>query len=158
VTIATALARPLLAGAFVYGGLDALRNPAGKVAVGEPVLEPISEATGWDERRLVAVNGGVQVAAGVALALGILPRAAATVLAASLVPTTLASHRFWERDDAAAKQADTLHFLQSLAMLGGLVFAATSTGGRPSVPWLTKRAAHRLAESTGDVVGHLRPG
>lgn len=157
-TIANALARPLLAGIFVYGGIDAMRHPPKKVdSAGGGVLETISDATGLDEQRLVIINGAVQVGAGIALALGFLPRPAAAVLGASLVPTTLAGHRFWEHEGDARK-LHTTQFLKNLAMLGGLIVAATTTGGRPSVPWLTKRAAHHLAEATGDAVSHLRPG
>lgn len=158
-TIATALARPLLAGVFVYGGVDAMRHPRQKVeSAGGGVLDAMSDATGLDPQRLVIVNGAGQVGAGIALALGFLPRPAAVVLAASLVPTTLAGHRFWEQEDADARKLHTTQFLKDLAVLGGLIFAAASTGGRPSVPWLTKRAAHHLAEATGDAVSHLRPG
>lgn len=156
-TIAEALARPLLAGAFVYGGIDTLRNPASRVLVAEPVLEPASRATGLDAQQLVTINAGVQVVAGVALAVGILPRPAAVVLAASLVPTTLAGHRFWDENDDTAKRTQIIHFLKNVATLGGLVLAATSTGGRPSLPWRARRAAHHLAESASGTLEHLRP-
>ena len=111
-TIAEALARPLIAGVFIYGGIDTLRNPGSKVDVADPILEPASKATGLGPEQLVAINAGVQVVAGVALAVGILPRPAAALLAASLVPTTLAGHRFWEQDDPAAKRAHVVHLLE----------------------------------------------
>ena len=76
-TIAEALARPLIAGVFIYGGIDTLRNPGSKVDVADPILEPASKATGLGPEQLVAINAGVQVVAGVALAVGILPRPAA---------------------------------------------------------------------------------
>ena len=155
VTIAEAVARPLLAGLFVYGGLDAVRKPGGKVDLASPVLAPIEEATGLDGPTLVRINGGVQIAAGVCLALGILPRPAALVLAASLVPTTVAGHRPWEQQDAASRRQQTIHVLKNVATLGGLLLAAASTGGRPSLPWRARRAAHRLADSA-PVVDHLR--
>jgi len=157
VTIAEALARPLLAGVFVYGGIDTLRNPAIKVPVAEPILEPIGRAIGVPPQQVVTINAGAQVAAGVALALGILPRPAAVVLAASLVPTTLGGHRFWEQQDPAAKRMHAVHLLKNVAVLGGLLLAATGTGGRPSLPWRAKRAAHLLAESAGSTIEHLRP-
>ena len=67
-------------------------------------------------------------------------RPAAVVLAATLVPTTLAGHRFWEEDDPAARRHQTIHVLKNVAMMGGLLLAAADTGGRPSVPWRAKRA------------------
>lgn len=52
------------------------------------------------------------------LALGIASRAAATVLAGSLVPTTLVGHPFWK---AEARAAQKIQFTKNLAMLGGLL-------------------------------------
>jgi uncharacterized membrane protein YphA (DoxX/SURF4 family) len=156
VTIAEAVARPLLAGMFIYGGIDALRNPEQKSAAASAVIDPLREATGLEGPALVKVNAGVQVVAGTCLALGILPRPAAAVLAASLVPTTLGAHRPWEQDEPQARSMQTIQVLKNVAMLGGLLLAATSTGGRPSLPWRAKRAAHKLAESSAGTIDHLR--
>jgi|ERR1700712_2739879 uncharacterized membrane protein YphA (DoxX/SURF4 family) len=116
-------ARPLLAGMFVYGGLDAFRNPAGKVPRAEKVAPDIAALVGIDAdtEQLVQFNGAVQIAAGVTLALGLLPRLSALLLAGSLVPTTLAGHRFWEADDDAAKAQQTIQFLKNAGLLGGLL-------------------------------------
>jgi putative oxidoreductase len=156
VTIAEAIARPLLAGVFIYGGIEAIRRPAPKAEVAEPVLAQLSSATGLDQERLVRINGVAQVAAGACLALGILPRPAAVVLAASIVPTTLAGHRFWSQDDAAATRNHRIHFLKNGAVLGGLIFAATSTGGRPSIPWRARKAVEHAVETTGEAIESLR--
>lgn len=121
--ITSFVARPLLAGMFVYGGLDALRNPAGKVPRAEKVAPDIANLVGIDAdtEQLVQFNGAVQVAAGVTLALGVLPRLSALALAGSLIPTTLAGHRFWEEDDDAARAQQTIQFLKNAAMFGGLL-------------------------------------
>ena len=148
-------ARPMIAGMFIYGGLDSFRRPAPKVPAAAGVVEGVTEKTGMDTEQLVKVIGAVQVAAGAALALGILPRPAALALAASLVPTTLAGHRFWEAE-GDAKPQQTIHFLKNLAMFGGLIIAAASTGGRPSVPWRARRAVQRASETAGDAIHHLR--
>ena len=118
-----ALSRPLLAAMFVYGGLDSVRNPRPKVARARVVTEPLTEAMDVhdDPEVLVQVNGAVQVGAGALLALGILPRLCAFVLAATLVPTTAAGHRFWEETEPAARAQQTIHFLKNAAMLGGLL-------------------------------------
>ncbi len=123
------LARPMLAGMFVYGGLDAFRNPASKAPRAEKVAPPVADAVGLhaSTEDLVRVNGAVQVVGGLALALGVLPRLAATALAASLVPTTLAGHRFWEETEAPAKANQTIQFLKNAAMMGGLLL--TVDGG-----------------------------
>ncbi len=108
---------------FVYGGLDAFRNPGGKVARAEKVAPEVAGLVGIDAdtEQLVQFNGVVQVAAGITLALGIFPRLSALALAGSLVPTTLAGHRFWEAEDDAARSQQTTQFLKNAGMLGGLL-------------------------------------
>ncbi len=122
-TVSSFVARPLIAGMFVYGGLDAFRNPGAKVLRAEKVAPEIAGVFGIDAdtEQLVKVNGAAQVVAGVTLALGILPRVSALALAGSLVPTTLAGHRFWEEADEQAKAQQTIQFLKNAAMLGGLL-------------------------------------
>ena len=74
-----------------------------------------------DTEQLVQFNGAVQVGAGITLALGILPRLSALLLAGSLVPTTLAGHRFWEEEDDAAEVRSRPSSSSRTAMLGGLL-------------------------------------
>jgi putative oxidoreductase len=155
VTLAEAIARPMIGAMFIYGGIDSLRHAESKAPVAEDVVGPVTEATGLEPSRLVLINGAVQVGAGVALAVGFLPRPAAIALAASLVPTTLAGHRFWESDDAKERAGQQIHFLKNVAMLGGLLLAATGTGGRPSVPWRFRRAVHTAVDRASDRVGQL---
>lgn len=155
VTIAEALARPLLAGTFIYGGIQTMRDPDSRAKAAESVLGPLADLTGLDPSVLVRINAGVQVAAGACLALGVLPRPAAAVLAVSLVPTTIGGHRPWEQDDPAARRAHLTQIFKNGGLLGGLVLAATSTGGRPSLPWRAKRAARHLAESSASTLEHL---
>jgi putative oxidoreductase len=167
-----ALARPMLGSMFVYGGLDSLRNAGTKVQRAEKVVGPLSdmvedtigdavglEAVGLraDTATLVRINGAVQVAAGLALAAGKLPRIAALTLAASLVPTTLAGHRFWEESDPSARAGQRIHFLKNVSMLGGLLIAADDTGGRPSIPWRIHEAVDHARDGLPDAVAHIRP-
>lgn len=72
---------------------------------------------------LVRANAIVHLTAGVALATGTYPRAAATVLAASLGPTTLAGHRFWDESDPVARNNHRIHFTKNLAIAGGLLLS-----------------------------------
>ncbi|HEY7106418.1 MAG TPA: DoxX family protein [Acidimicrobiia bacterium] len=118
-----ALSRPLLAGMFVYGGLDAVRSPETKAGRAAGVTEPITQtlAIHEDPATLVRVNGAVQIAFALLLACNRIPRISALVLAASLVPTTAAGHRFWEEEDERARRQQTIHFLKNAAMLGGLL-------------------------------------
>jgi putative oxidoreductase len=125
---------------FIYGGLDSVRHGDAKVDAAKKVVGSVPSATGLTPEQLVKLNGAVQLTAGSALALGVFARPAAAVLALSLIPTTLAGHRFWEEDDAARRHVQTIQFLKNAAMLGGLLTAAACTGARPSMPWRAKRA------------------
>jgi uncharacterized membrane protein YphA (DoxX/SURF4 family) len=118
------VARPLLAGIFVYGGLDAVRSPESKVPRAEKVTIGLSQAVGTETSHLIRLNGAVQVAAGVALGTGIAPRIAALALAGSLVPTTVAGHAFWDEKEPAGRRQQTLQFLKNAAMFGGLLLIA----------------------------------
>ena len=58
------------------------------------------------------INGAVQVAAGLMLATGRFPRLSSALLAGSLVPTTLAGHRFWEEEDETRRRPAAHPLLQ----------------------------------------------
>jgi putative oxidoreductase len=144
-SITRRIARPLLAASFVSGGLETLRNPAPSVEMAEDVAPKVAEPLPLPDEtdQLVKINAVVQVVAGVLLALGRLPRLTACALAGSLVPTTLAGHRFWEETDEAQRAQQQIHFLKNAGLLGGLLLAAVDTGGAPSLGWRAKRAARR---------------
>jgi putative oxidoreductase len=92
-------------------------------------------------RTLVRLNGAVHLVGGLALATGQGRRAGALALAASMVPTTLAGHAYWEEDDPGQRAAQQIHFLKNLSMLGGLLLAAVDTEGRPSLMWRARHGA-----------------
>jgi putative oxidoreductase len=153
-TLSGRLARPMMAGIFIYGGVDALRDPQSKAKAADDVAPMIAEALQLpttDTVTLVRINGAIQVLAGTMLALGKLRRISAVALAASLVPTTYAGHRFWEEVDHDRRDQQRVQFLKNLAMLGGLVLAAGDTGGRPSIPWRARHAAHHAAAYVPDI-------
>ncbi len=158
------IARPLLASSFVYGGIDTLRNPQSRVPGAQPVVEQIAKTADQqlpvqvprDVEQWVKIDAGVKVAAGSLLALGKLPRLSALALSASIVPTTLAGHRFWEHEDPKERFGQTSHFLKNLGLLGGLLIAAVDTEGRPSVGYRARRAAARAADSTEKSVGRAQ--
>jgi len=144
------VARPMLAGMFVFGGIESLRDPKSRVVPADKVAPAIARRVGLpeDTELLVRINGGAQVAAGLMLATGKLPRVASLVLAGSLVPTTLAAHRFWEETDPSKRHTQQIQFLKNTAMLGGLLLAAADTGGRPSITWRAKRKARRARRAS----------
>ena len=140
-----AVARPMLASMFVMGGIDSLRNPTDKAPAVDQVTEPIGEAVPqvreMDNADLVRATGAAKVVGGSLLAIGKMPRLASAVLAATLVPTTMAAHRFWEEDDPAQKTNQQIHFFKNVSMLGGLMIAAMDTEGQPGLVW---RAGHAV--------------
>jgi len=150
----------MLASVFVSSGIDTLRNPEPKVAVAEPVASSVASRLPLpdDTTQLVKINAGVQVGAGFLLAIGRLPRLSALALAGSIVPTTLAGHRFWEADDPSTKAQQQVQFMKNLGLLGGLLLAAVDTGGAPSLTWRARRAARRAAKTASLVVEHLPVG
>jgi uncharacterized membrane protein YphA (DoxX/SURF4 family) len=144
---------------FIMGGADSMMNPESKTDRAKDVGPKVAAQLGLpeDPKTLVVVNGAVQVGAGVLLALGKLPRLASLALAASLVPTTLAGHRFWDEKDERARAMQRIQFFKNLSMLGGLLLAAVDTEGRPSMSWRAHRAAEHASDKIGDMAGHVRP-
>ena len=101
------IARPLLASTFVVGGVAALKNAPDLAIKAKPVVDQIRPTLEKlapqvkipdDTVTLVRVNAVAQILAAVALARGRAPRLSSTVLAASLLPTTVAGHQFWNED------------------------------------------------------------
>src|SRR6476646_5599929 len=159
------IALPMLASMFVVGGINALRNAPAAAQKAGPVAEklvplarkaapsvPIPE----DPVVLVRINAAVQIGAAAALATGRAPRLSATVLAASLVPTTLAGHRFWEESDPQAKAMQRLQFAKNTSILGGLILAGVDTEGKPGLAWRARRAAKDVRREARQVAKDAR--
>jgi uncharacterized membrane protein YphA (DoxX/SURF4 family) len=148
------IARPLMAGIFITGGIDVLRNPGPRVKRAEPVTSKLSEALPLpeDPEQLVKLNAVLHVGFGTLLALNKLPRLSAAVLAVTLIPTTAAGHRFWEEQDPQMKKNHQAHFFKNLGLLGGLIIAATDTEGAPSVRWRARRAAKSAKKKASEVL------
>ncbi|MDL9938194.1 DoxX family protein [Gordonia sp. ABSL1-1] len=154
------IARPMLASVFVASGIDALRNPAPKADIAQGFVDS-SAAVLSDEVRakvptdpevLVRINGAIQVGSGVLLATGKYPRAAAAVLAGSLVPTTVAGHPFWAEQDPARRVQQRTQFLKNLSLLGGLLITAADTEGKPSLAWRGRRKAVEVGHAVADAL------
>ncbi len=156
-TLIRLVARPMLASTFVTGGVNALRNASEMAEQAKPVTDQIVELSHkvapqlpipTDPVTLVRINAGVQVAAGLALATGRAPRLSALVLAGSMVPTTLAGHRFWQESDKSARAAQRTHFFKNVSSLGGLILASLDTAGRPGVAWRARHAVGDVRRET----------
>ena len=149
-TISRLLARPMLASMFVVGGVNALRNAEAHATKAAPVAEkltPLAERAlpnapiPTETVTLVRINAVAQIGAALALATGRVPRLSSALLAASLVPTTAAGHRFWEETDPVQRSNQKIHFFKNVSVLGGLLLASLDTEGKPGVVWRTRHAA-----------------
>ena len=141
----------MLASIFIIQGLDTVLHPDRKVAAAEPVVRRLADRASFvpdDIEQAVRLNGAVQLVAGSMLALGRFPRVSALAIAASLLPTTYAGHRFWETDDKQERMQQRIHFLKNVSMFGGLLIAAGDTAGNPSIAW---RSRHAVTSAKRDV-------
>jgi uncharacterized membrane protein YphA (DoxX/SURF4 family) len=144
----------MLAAMFVTGGLDSVMHPHPKAPAALRVAPAIAKRLPFplpdDPVQLVRINGAVQLLAGLSLATGRLPRLSALALAGSLVPTTLAGHRFWEKSDNAERRMQQQQFTKNLSMLGGLILAAVDLEGRPGLRHRGHDAVRELKHTTHD--------
>jgi uncharacterized membrane protein YphA (DoxX/SURF4 family) len=150
-TVVRAIARPLLSTIFIIQGVNAVRNPEPLVPKAQPVTDrlvpmvkkvappQLGDRIPETTAGMVRLNGAAQVLGGVALASGRARRPAAALLAALLVPTTVAGHPFWSEKDKEARNLQRIQFMKNLSLLGGLMLAAVDTEGKPGVAW---RASH----------------
>ena len=125
---ANVLARGLLAGVFVVGGINQIKGAhllADKVEAAKEEYGVVLDVAGED---LVRLNGAGMALAGGALALGIAPRLSAAALIGLLVPTTIVGHPFWKIEDEAKRRAAVSGALSNAAIVGGLLLVAAGRG------------------------------
>jgi putative oxidoreductase len=139
----------MLSAIFVSSGVKVLLSPESRAASAsrvteraKPLLERIDPRLPTDAVTLTRIKAGSDVLAGLLLASGHLTRPAAALLAATLVPTTIAGHPFWSvpKEERTAQQTQ---FLKNLGLLGGLLLAAADTEGRPGLKYRTTHAVDR---------------
>ena len=139
----------MLASMFVVGGANAVRNADVLAIKAKPVTDKIvglvhraapQAPIPTDPQTLVRANAAVQVAGGLMLAAGKAPRLSALVLLGSLVPTTLARHRYWEEVDPESKSQQKTLFFKNVSAAGGLLIAAVDTEGKPGLMWRARHA------------------
>lgn len=146
------IARPMLASTFIFGGIASLRAPqpraeaAEKIGVPDTALAKALHIT--SSGQAVKVNAGIHIVAGLMLATNRFPRLAALALAATLVPTTAAGHRFWEEQDKTKRANQQIHFFKNTSLFGGLLIAAVDTEGRDSAVRRARRAAKLAARES----------
>ena len=101
---------------------------------------------------LMLVGRSVELIGGLALAFGIFQRVAAVALIAFLIAATFVGHAFWL---AAAGTpvfvGQLINFLKNLAMMGGLVFVA-STQSHPA--WIRSIDVRKASGSLDEIASH----
>jgi len=127
------VARPLIAAVSIANGVETLLNPKPKIEATTPLLAktqgivptpPVSPAV------LVQAGAAVKITAGLMMALGWAPQLAAAVLAADLIPSTVAEHPFWAPGPPDTRKAHQQHFLANCGLLGGLLLAISAPSGK----------------------------
>jgi uncharacterized membrane protein YphA (DoxX/SURF4 family) len=120
------VARILTGSTYVVLGADALLTPGKRPEIAAETLAAIRKVVPLpeDDTLLVQANAAVMVGGGALLALGRVPRLAALALAASLLPTTVAAHRYWAVEDPAIRAQQKIHFWKNASLLGGLLLVA----------------------------------
>lgn len=144
--------RPLLGLFFVSAGVDSLRDPEPRAQISKPLLDKVREqvsALPDNDVLLVRINAGVQVAAGAMLTLGKMPRLSALALAASLLPTTLAGHPFWEHEDPGERASHQIHLGKNVAILGGLLAVVSDASHQARAHAWHERARKARAKQHG---------
>lgn len=156
------IARPMLATIFITGGIGHFKGLDYHVQAGQPILEPVrktlKDTTGIDvsDEMLVKASGAAMTGAGALLAIGKMPRLAGTVLAATMVPTTLAGHAFWKESDPQARQMQQVQFFKNLGLAGGALLAAVDTDGKPGLAYRAGMAADAAARTAKQSRRELR--
>jgi len=139
----------MMASMFVVGGVNTFKNADALAIKAKKVTDrvvPLAQRAlpaapiPTDAATLVRINAVAQMGAAAALATGTAPRVASAVLAASLVPTTISGHPFWEESDPQAKTAQRVQFFKNVSMFGGLLVAAVDTEGKPGLAWRGRHA------------------
>ncbi len=127
-----AIARPLLATWFIYGGVQSILDPDRRAERSAPLIEPVLEESGLDidMRTFVQTHGALSVLAGVTLAFSKTPRTSALSLAGLATITAVAGRPFWIEEDAEERSASREAFVKNVSLLGGALIAATA-GNRP---------------------------
>jgi uncharacterized membrane protein YphA (DoxX/SURF4 family) len=127
------VARPLIAAVSIANGVETLINPKPKIEATTPLLAktqeivptpPVSPAV------LVQASAAMKITAGLMMALGWAPQIAAAVLAADLIPSTVAEHPFWAPGPPDVRRAHQQHFLANCGLLGGLLLAISTPRGK----------------------------
>lgn len=114
--------RMALSTIFVQSGVNGLQNPGF-------VAQAVEQAGLPEPELLEKAHHGINAVAGTTMALGILPRLSALLLAGNLVPATVIGHNPNDADDPMDKQAQTIHAAKNISLLGALLMVTGRRSG-----------------------------
>lgn len=154
------VASAALAGIFITGGINALKDPKPLAAISKDTIEGLGKtaslATGVpglakiDPTIAVRANGAAQVLGGIGLFSGLLRRPAALGLILSLIPTTLAGHPYWKMN-GADRSNQQVQFTKNLGILGGLLMVLIEPRRKPLIA-IGKGTTQDISKAVGTVV------
>jgi uncharacterized membrane protein YphA (DoxX/SURF4 family) len=122
--IAFLIARVLFGAVFAFTGLNHFLDAAEMIGYAQAKGVPLASLG-------VPVSGGMLIAGGLGVALGVYPTVAAGAIVTFLAAATPTMHDFWNVPEAQ-RQGEFNHFLKNVALLGaGLAFLAVAGGTWP---------------------------
>lgn len=122
--VALLLARVLFGAVFAFTGLNHFLDAEGMIGYAEAKGIPAASIG-------VPASGGLLIAGGLGIALGVYPAVAAGAIAVFLLVATPTMHDFWNAPEDQ-KQGELNNFLKNTALLGGaLTFLAFANEAWP---------------------------
>ena len=125
-TLIRTVGRFLLAGIFVYSGYGMINHAeryAKQMSAALPMLP--------EDPMIPKVHGAIMMVAGSTLALGLLPKTSARILALTLIPNTIVGHPFWKAETPEERRTQLVHFLKNAGLFGGLVYVSADKRTKP---------------------------
>lgn len=143
-----AIARPLLAAAYISNGIARVRDPQSSAEAVEPLLRQVQKRVEVpiSARGLARASGAAQVVAGGLLAIGRLPRVSSTILVATVAIDVL-GEQFWRESDAEARKESINRVITKGSLLGGALLASVDTDGKPGLGWRAQHAIEAAGRS-----------
>ncbi len=118
--------RFLLSGIFIYSGYGMISHAeryAKQASAAVPMLP--------EDPMIPKVQGAIMIGAGSTLALGILPKTSARLLALTLIPSTLIGHPFWKSEKPEDRRPQIIQFLKNAGLFGGLLYITADKRTKP---------------------------
>jgi len=153
------IARPMLATAFVAGGVTRLRRTEETAEALRPYLDklqkavPSAAALAGRERLVARGLGGIQMGAAVLLGIGRFSRCAALLLSATASVNACVEFTSADTSTPEARARRRSVLLRDVSLIGGVLLAAVDTAGNPSLAW---RAGHLGHEARRNAKGLTR--